>query len=338
MIGGLHATALPEEAKRHCDAVVVGEGEIGWPRLIRDLEAGRLAEVYRADEEYDLAEAPVPRFDLLGPRQRNRFMVQTQRGCPWRCEFCANSILLTTRYKLKPASKVGAEIRMIKELYTDPFLELADDNTFVDARRSRELLEVLGAEGVPWFTETDVSVADDTALLAAMREAGCTEILVGLETPTAEGLDGIELRRNWKFSRRDRYASAIDRIQSAGIAVNTCFVVGLDGDGPRVFDEIHAFVEKTQPFDVQITVMTPFPGTPLLERLTREGRIIEENAWARCTLFDINFRPLNMTSDELTEGFLRLGLKLYGKEATQRRREAFRARQARTAIASGNTP
>jgi radical SAM superfamily enzyme YgiQ (UPF0313 family) len=342
VIGGLHATALPHEAKQHCDSVVVGEGEIGWPRLVRDLEKGRLQDFYRADgQEFDLAHAPMPRFDLLGPRVRNRFTVQAQRGCPWRCDFCASSIQLTSRYKLKPPAMVAAEIESIVDLYADPFIEFADDNTFVDKRRSRELMEAVGETGVKWFTETDVSIADDPGLLEMMREAGCQEILIGFETPTASGLDGVELRRNWKSLQHDKYLSAIDRIQSAGIAVNACFVLGLDGDGSGVFESVHRFVAETQPFDVQITVLTPFPGSASYERLRREGRIIEEEAWERCTLFDVNIRPQLMTARELEEGFVQLGLELYGDGAVRRRRAAFRTRrntQTDEAAAAGVEP
>ena len=264
-IGGLHATAMPQEAMRHCDAVVVGEGEPSWPRLIEDLEAGRLQPMYDTrGQGVDLADAPIPRFDLIDrPSERNRLTIQTQRGCPWRCDFCASSIRLTRRYKVKPADRVAAEIRAIKELWPEPYIELADDNTFIDRRRARALVETLGEEGIPWFTETDVGVVDDPELVAMIAEAGCEEVLIGFESPTAVGLDGIELRRNWKRKKVDGYRSAIDLLQSNGIAVNACFVLGLDGDGPEVFEAVRRFVEETQPFDVQLTVMTPFPGTPL---------------------------------------------------------------------------
>lgn len=328
VIGGLHVTAMPEEALGHCDTVVVGEGEVGWPRLLEDFEAGRLERIYDSTgREYDLADAPIPRYDLLEPQDRNRLTVQTQRGCPWRCEFCASSILISRRYKLKPVARVVAEVRAIKQIWPEPFIELADDNTFVNEAHSRELVQALGEEGVPWFTETDVSVADDPDLLAMMADAGCAEILIGFETPTASGLDGIELRRNWKRGRLDGYRKALERIQSHGVAANACFVLGLDGDGPEVFDAVQAFVEETEPFDVQITVLTPFPGTPLYERLCREGRLIEEGAWEKCTLFDVNFVPLRMSVAELQRGLIGLGWRLYSGEATQRRRKAFRDRK-----------
>lgn len=330
VIGGLHVTALPDEALRHCDAVVVGEGEPVWARVIADAEAGRLGGVYNAkDNEFDLADAPIPRFDLLDPARYNRMTVQTQRGCPWHCEFCASSILLTDRYKQKPVPKVIAEIEAIKDLWPDdPFVELADDNTFVNKHYGRELAEAMGGLGVHWFTETDISVADDPELLRLLKEAGCRELLIGLESPTTQGLDGLELKHNWKRKQIDGYARAVETIQTHGIAVNACFVLGLDGDGLDVFDAVEQFVETTLPFDVQITALTPFPGTPLYDRLMREGRIIEPGRWEKCTLFDVNYLPKNMTVEELETNGFGLGMRLYSEEATARRRQGFKAQLA----------
>jgi radical SAM superfamily enzyme YgiQ (UPF0313 family) len=324
VMGGLHVSVLPNEALAHCDAVVVGEGEPSWPRLLDDLEAGTMQEVYRSDGTYDLAEAPIPRFDLLEPQSYNRLTVQTQRGCPWHCEFCANSILLSPRFKQKPVAKVMEEVHAVRAIWDKPFIEFADDNTFVNKRYGRELMEAIGPEGLRWFTETDVSVAEDSELLNLMREAGCYEILVGFESPTAAGLDGIELKRNWKHGRFETYRKAVDQIQSHGIAVNACFILGLDGDGLEVFDAVEQSVEETLPFDVQITVLTPYPGTPLYERLLAEGRLLDPLAWERCTMFDVNFVPKNMTPDELRFGMMNIAMRLYSEDAMRRRRNTFK--------------
>jgi radical SAM superfamily enzyme YgiQ (UPF0313 family) len=329
VMGGLHATVRPDEALQHCDTVVVGEGEPVWPRLLSDFENGRMEKVYRSDGDYDLADAPVPRFDLLEPERYNRLTVQTQRGCPWRCEFCANSILLTPRFKQKPVGKVMEEIRAIRSIWDQPFIEFADDNTFVNKTYGRELMEAIGPEGLRWFTETDVSVADDPVLLDLMREAGCYEVLIGFESPTEEGLEGIELKGNWKRRQADLYRRAIDLIQSRGIAVNACFVLGLDGDGPGVFDAIWRFVEDTQPFDVQITVMTPYPGTVLYDRLLAAGRLLDPVAWEKCTMFDINFEPRRMSVQQLHFGLIDLGLRLYSGDSTRQRRSAFKEEKRR---------
>lgn len=330
VIGGLHVSVLPDEALQHCDAVVVGEGETSWPRVIADMETGNLAGVYSSDGvEYELSESPIPRFDLLVPEDYNRLTVQTQRGCPWQCEFCASSILLTSRFKQKPIPRVIREIDAIKSIWTDePFVELADDNTFVNKRYGRELAEAMGGLGVRWFTETDVSVAEDTELLRLLGEAGCRELLIGFESPSEQGLEGLELKQNWKRKQFDRYRRVVEVVQSHGIAVNACFILGLDGDGPEVFEAVEQFVEEALPFDVQITALTPFPGTPLYQRLLTEDRILDPGAWEKCTLFDVNFQPKQMSVDEAERRGLALGMRLYSKQATDRRRAGFKRQMA----------
>jgi radical SAM superfamily enzyme YgiQ (UPF0313 family) len=324
VMGGLHVTAEPDEALQHCDIVVVGEGEPVWRRVLADIEHGTAARVYRSDGSYDLAEAPTPRYDLLDPDRYNRLTVQTQRGCPWRCEFCASSILLSPRYKVKPPQRVAAEIEAMKGIWKRPFVELADDNSFVRKRSSRDLVAAIGEQDVRWFTETDISIVDDPALLAMMHDAGCAEILIGLESPNPAALDGVETRRNWKRDQVERYRTAVATIQSHGIALNACFVLGLDGDDPDVFEAVAGFVADTSPFDVQITVLTPFPGTPLYRRLLAEGRILRPGAWELCTLFDVNFIPKQMTVAQLEAGLLDLGQELYSEEATASRRAGFK--------------
>jgi radical SAM superfamily enzyme YgiQ (UPF0313 family) len=290
------------------------------------MERGRLRGVYSSEgTDFDLAEAPMPRFDLLDPDRYNRLTVQTQRGCPWQCEFCASSILLTPRYRQKPVPRVIAEIEEIKRIWTDrPFIELADDNTFVNKHYGRELAEAMGGLGLRWFTETDASVAEDPVLLGLLKEAGCRELLIGFESPTRQGLEGLELKQDWKHQQFERYRRVVEIVQSHGIAVNACFVLGLDGDDVGVFEAVEEFVEATLPFDVQITALTPFPGTPLYERLLDEGRIIEPGAWEKCTLFDVNFEPRNMTVEELETRGLALGLRLYAEDAMARRRQGFK--------------
>ncbi len=326
VLGGIHVTAMPHEALEHADAVVIGEGELGWADLVADLEAGHpLHSIYAPDgREFDLADSPMPRYDLLEVERYNRLTVPSQRGCPWRCEFCASSISLTPKYKTKPVERVMAEIAEIRKIWPHPFIELADDNTFVDRHHSKELLRAMAPERLRWFTETDISIADDPELLELMRISGCAEVLIGLESPSAEGIDGVEQRKNWKRSRFDDYKDAIARIQGHGIAVNGCFVMGLDGDGPELFEAIERFVQESGQFDVQITVMTPYPGTPLYERLKAEGRLLEEGAWEKCTLFDVNHRPMGMSPETLHREGLALGLRLYTEEQRKARAKRFR--------------
>jgi radical SAM superfamily enzyme YgiQ (UPF0313 family) len=325
VMGGLHVSVLPHEAAAHADAVAVGEGELLWPRILDDFRRGELQSRYAADPgaRYDFADSPMPRYDLLDSEKYNRFPVQTSRGCPFRCEFCASSILLTPRYPRKPVERVVAEIREIKRHWPEPFIELADDNTLADPHYARRLVKALAEENVRWFAETDLSVARDDELLRLVAESGCRQLLVGFETPTARGLDGIEARSNWKFRQRDFYRAAIERIQSHGISLNGCFVLGLDGDTEEVFDLIPRFVEETALFDVQVTLQTPFPGTPLYARLLEQGRLLEPHNWRKCSLFDVNFRPLHFSPQELERKFRDLVVALYGAEAYTRRRRRF---------------
>lgn len=330
VMGGLHVTTLPDEALRHCDAVMVGEGELCWPQILADAEAGELQDIYRSQPaEFDLREAPMPAYHLLDMERYNRITVQTTRGCPLRCEFCASSILLTNRYKTKPPEKVLAEVDAIIERWPRPFLEFADDNSFINRAHWKKLLPELAKRRVRWFTETDLSVAEDYELLAMMRAAGCAQVLIGLESPVEAGLNLLELRGDWKRRKLPAHKKAVQRIQSHGIRVNGCFVLGLDGQGPDIFDRVFDAAMDYELYDVQVTLQTPFPGTPLHKRLKAEARLTHDGRWERCTLFDLNYEPIGMTAEQLTRGFRDLVVRLYSDEQTKWRRDLFSAKYAR---------
>jgi radical SAM superfamily enzyme YgiQ (UPF0313 family) len=327
VMGGLHATALPEEAAAHCDAVVVGEGEACWPQLLRDAEsgAGRLQPVYRPAVDFDLGAAPLPAYELLEAGHYHRLTVQVSRGCPYQCDFCASSVLLTPRYKMKPVARVLEEIDRIRTIWPRPFLEFADDNALVHKAYWKRLLTELVPRKLRWFAEADISIHTDLELLDLMRASGCVEVLIGLESPDERGLAGIELKTDWKRRQAATYTEAIARIQQRGIRVNGCFILGLDGHDPGVFDRVLDFATTSELFDVQITILTPFPGTPLYDRLKRAGRLLYDGpaAWERCTLFDVNYVPLQMSPEELRARFRGLVARLYDDERTRWRRETF---------------
>ncbi|WP_306144890.1 radical SAM protein [Roseibium sp. MMSF_3412] len=325
ILGGLHVSACPEEAARHADAIVLGEGEAVWPKVMKDLKVGALKQVYDTrSSSFDLRHAPMPAFELLDIDRYNRLTVQTQRGCPLSCDFCASSIRISPRFKTKPVEKVIAEIHRIKTIWEKPFIEFADDNTFANKAHAKRLAKALAGENIRWFTETDVSVADDPELLSMLRDAGCSQLLIGLEATDKTVLDGIEQKTNWKAKRADTYLEAVHRIQQHGITVNGCFVLGLDGQTEESFEDVAKFVRDSGLYDVQVTVQTPFPGTPLYERLKSEGRLLRSDAWETCTLFDVNVRPDGMTVDELENRFKDLVATLYTDDFTQWRRSAFR--------------
>ena len=324
-MGGLHVTARPDEARAHADHVFVGEGESTWPAAVEAIAGGCGPRLWDAADfpPVDVRDLPPPRYDLLKGRPYNRFTVQTTRGCPWRCDFCASNVMLRQAYRKRPVGQVVRDVEVIRGLRRRPFIEFADDNTFVDKAWGKELCCQLAPLKLSWFTETDISVADDPELLALMRQSGCRQVLIGLESPGPAGLDGIELRANFKALRAAKYEEAVRRIQAAGITVNGCFILGLDGHTPEVFPEVLDFALRVPLYDVQITVLTPFPGTPLYDRLLREGRILQPDRWDLCTLFDVNFVPRGMTPEELREGIYWLAERLYSEECLEQRRRPF---------------
>jgi radical SAM superfamily enzyme YgiQ (UPF0313 family) len=324
-MGGLHVTVRPDEARAHADHVCIGEGEHVWPAVVQAAARGERGGVWHADEFPPVAVAalPVPRYDLLADRPYNRFTVQTSRGCPWRCDFCASNVMLRQAYRKRPVADVLLDIEAVRRVRKRPFIEFADDNTFVDKAWGKELCRGLIPLRLKWFTETDISVADDPELLRLMRAARCLQVLIGLESPGPNALEGVELKANFKARRAAGCKDAVRRIQDHGITVNGCFVLGLDRHTPEVFQEVLDFTLDVPLYDVQITVLTPFPGTPLYERLLREGRLLEPQRWELCTLFDVNYVPKHMTPRELREGLYWLTERLYSAECIAQRRRAF---------------
>jgi radical SAM superfamily enzyme YgiQ (UPF0313 family) len=323
--GGLHVTVEPEEALKHADYIFLGEGERTWPAAVEAIAAGTTERVWKSADypPIDVGLLPVPRYELLADRPYSRFPVQTTRGCPWRCDFCASNVMLNEPYRKREVSDVVRDIRAIGELQKRPFIEFADDNTFVDHAWGKDLCRELIPLGCKWFTETDISVAEDPELLRLMREARCRQVLIGLESPDSDDLEGIELRANFKSRSSGDYLEAVRQIQAEGITVNGCFILGLDTHTPDIFQRVLDFAMEAPLYDVQITVLTAFPGTPLYARLLREGRILDPGRWDLCTLFDVNIEPNNMTVEELREGMAWLAERLYSEDSLMHRRRPF---------------
>ena len=322
VIGGPHATLLPEEAKLHVDSVIIGEAEPVWLELVNGFRNGDLKPYYKADKPYEISKSPTPLYKFLDKTKHNRITVQTTRGCPHDCDFCAASKILGP-YRKKPVELVVRDIKAIKEHWEHSFIEFADDNTFIDKEWSKELLRAITPLEIRWFTETDISVAQDEELLSLLRASGCRQLLIGFESVTKRSLKGIE-SNDWKLKQYDSYLKAISKIQAHGISVNGCFILGLDHDRPDVFQKTFEFIEESKLLEAQLTILTPFPGTRLYQRMKQEGRLIKEVFWDRCTLFDINFVPKNMTISQLEDGAAWLGSQVYGEEAFNRRKSHYK--------------
>ncbi len=325
VIGGLHVSAVPDEAKDYVDVVVQGEGEIIWEVLLNDYKNNSLKQLYSSLSEpkyvFHLKDSKVPKYELLDAPNYNRLTIQTTRGCPHHCSFCAASRTISA-YKKKPIELIKKDLDKIFEIWDEPFIELADDNTFVDKKWSKELLKLFANYKMKWFTETDISIADDDELLELLAKSNCMQVLIGFESINYKSVKSLD--KGWKYKYFDNYAKAIDKIQSYGITVNGCFVLGFDTDTKETFKETEEFIKASNLSEVQITILTAFPKTELYNQLKRENRLIFENYWEKCTLFDVTFVPKNFTVKELENEFLELMINIYAEDVVKERKKRFK--------------
>jgi radical SAM superfamily enzyme YgiQ (UPF0313 family) len=313
VFGGLHATTCADEAAAHFDVVCLGEGELVWRQILGDARDGNLKSRYAAiwtDREINW---PIPKFDLLADRPLARWTLQTQRGCPLACEFCAASRLIS-RFREKPFERVCAELAAIKQLDPRPVIELADDNTFVGPRDPEPLLAALADADARYFTEVDWRVGERPALVRQLAVSGCVQVLIGIESLVFRypGMGS-------KTAPLERVMAAIDQIQDAGVAVIGCFIVGADGETAKSLDRLASFLRQSDLADVQVTLHTPFPGTPLRARLAREGRLLSDRDWSHYTLFDVTFQPDQLSVTQLELGYRDLLTAVFDDGQTARR-------------------
>jgi radical SAM superfamily enzyme YgiQ (UPF0313 family) len=314
VIGGLHATALPDEASRYADAVCIGDGETVWPEVLKDCLTGDLKPHYKPNRPFDLSQSPMPRFDLLPSRTVPRWTLQTQRGCPWACEFCGASRLLgPARYK--PVDRIDRELSTLQSLDQTPWLELADDNTLAGRRDCFELLQTIEEHSIRFFTESDWRIGENPELVKALSKSGCVQVLIGIES-LAYPYTGM----GKKDAQLKRIMQAVDVIQDHGIVVNGCFIVGADGETDDSLDRLSSFVSDSHLAEVQITIQTPFPGTALYRRLHKQGRILERS-WSHYNLFDVVYQPESLSVNELENGFRRVLSDVFSDTENRKRKQ-----------------
>jgi radical SAM superfamily enzyme YgiQ (UPF0313 family) len=314
VLGGLHATVLPEEALQHADAVCVGDGESVWMEILKDSLANSLKPVYKATRSFDLAESPLPRFDLLPPRSVPRWTLQTQRGCPWACEFCGASRLLGPA-RFKPVDRIDRELTTLRTTDSTPWIELADDNTLAGREDWRDLLQLIEQHSVRYFTESDWRIGENVEVIEALAKSGCAQVLVGIESLAFQYSGMGKKDTQWK-----RIMQAVDVIQDHGIVVNGCFIVGADGETDDSLDRLSAFIAESSLAEVQITVQTPFPGTALFRRLQKQQRILDRS-WSHYNLFDVVYKPDILNVIELEKGFRRVLSDVFGASDNRKRKQ-----------------
>ncbi len=211
--------------------------------------------------------------------------------------------------------QIELELDAISKLQSRPWIELADDNTFAGQRDCEPMLDALQRHGARWFTESDWRIADRPNLLQKIAASGCRQILIGLESSVFRYPGMGAKTADWQ-----RMIEAIERIQSAGIVVNACLIIGADGETPASIERLGDFLETAPMGEIQLTLQTPFPGTGLYESLRREGRLLPDN-FSRYTLFDVVFRPDKMSPHQLQNAFNDLVSRVFRESAQTRRDE-----------------
>jgi radical SAM superfamily enzyme YgiQ (UPF0313 family) len=322
VMGGIHASTLPDDVKPHVDSIVVGEAENLWPGLLDDFRHNRLSPVYASRREVNLKESPIPKYELLEGKPYKIVWVQATRGCPHDCSFCCASRIYGSKYRHKPIDQVTAEIKEIRRIKKYAVIGFADDNLLCDRRYSRHLLEEIVDLKIRWIGQSDISIASDNELLGLIKNSGCVALIIGFESITADNLRDIDTS-HWKLKHLKNYAASIRKIQSNGIGIIGTFIVGFDNDDASVFDRLADFIIDNRLAGAQIAALTPFPQTRLREALLKEGRILD-TSWDNYTLYDANVRLKKMSSRQLEEGILRTYKKVYSSAVALEKRQYFR--------------
>ena len=321
VLGGIHASILPDEAKLHLDSVVVGEAEELWPILLDDFRHNRLSAVYTSRREVDLRTSPIPKYELLEEKPYKIIWVQATRGCPHDCSFCCASRVYGSKYRHKSTNQIIEEIKKIRWIKKHAIIGFADDNLLCDKDYSRQLLEKIADLKIRWVGQSDISIAHDNSLLRLIKRSGCVALFIGFESILEDNLRDID-SSNWKLRHFKEYAANIRTIQSNGIGIIGTFIVGFDNDDNSAFDRLANFIIDNRLAGAQIAALTPFPHTRVREALSKEYRILD-TPWDNYTLYDVNIKPKKMSSQELEEGILRTFKEVYSSGVAAEKSKYF---------------
>jgi len=293
--GGFHPTLCPDDARPHFDAIVVGDAEGAWPRLLADAEAGRLQPLYHNETPCDLAAAPVPRRDLTSATARHyvtTHAVQTGRGCRHGCRYCSIAAFHGRTHRSRPLAHVLAELRSVPRDFM-----FVDDNIIADPDYARRLFRAMAPMGKRWVSQCSLKIADDPELLRLARAAGCRGLFIGIETVDQANLDALDKG----FNDTRLYRQRIAAIRRQGIGIVAGMIVGLDSDDVGVFQRTLRFLQGMHIDALQLNILTPLPGTPLFDDLERQGRVVDRD-WRHYDFRHCVLQPAGMTARQLQDG------------------------------------
>lgn len=300
VLGGVHASMLPEEALRHADSVVIGEAESIWPGLVSDAEGGRLEPLYRQEGFIDFKRPLLPRRDLIDPKRYwSANGIQTSRGCPHDCNFCSVTVFNGRRPRVRELDNVLSEVESLSRnnIIRRKVVAFVDDNIAAKPKAARELFKALIPMKVTWGSQASITFADDEELVALAAESGCQFLFIGLETLSSRTLAEIGKGQN----RVEKYEGALRLLKKYKIYVMGAFIFGFDSDDESVFSDTLEFGIRNKIHVAQFANLTPYPGTRLYRRLLDENRV-EPEFWLDPSWDDrVVFKPKNISAELLYE-------------------------------------
>jgi len=313
VLGGLHVISCPEEAAPHADALAIGDGVALWARILRDVEAGRLQDVYRADFRRCSREDPTPRRDLLA---REEYLTTTSliatRGCHNRCGFCYLSTKgMHMPYQVRDVEQIADEF--VRD--GQPYGVFIDNNLGSKPEYLRKLCRALRPLKKIWSAAVSIDVADDPSLMREMALAGCTGVFIGFESLRNDNI--TDARK--KSPRTEDYARRVELFHRNGIQVTGSFVLGFDHDREDVFEQTVRWIERNRLECATFNILTPYPGTPLFSQMEAEGRLLHKD-WSQYDAAHVVFRPKHLTAEQLSEGYAWCYRRLFSHRSIWRRR------------------
>ena len=300
VMGGIHASMLPEEALQHVDSICIGEGDAVWKDIVCDAQQNKLKKIYKADELFDMSKIPAIRSDLV-KRKKTTFshsIIQATRGCPYSCDFCITSILFGNKYRTRPVENVIEEIKKENNSLTI----FIDDNIFGNLEYSEKLFKALIPLKTRWAGQASLNMATkDAALLKLAKQSGCVGLFVGLESVSNLVKENHGISNKLGSKDLDDVSKKIKMILSSGIIVQSSIIFGLDNDDIYTFEKTVDFLKKNDVSFSSFCILTPYPGTKIHERFKKEGRLLHED-WSQYNNQHVTFQPANMTPEQLKEG------------------------------------
>ncbi len=312
VMGGFHATLVPEEVAEYADSVVVGEAESVWPNVVDDYRHGRgkARKFYRSPARPPLKGLKPDRSIFRGKRYLPVGLVEAGRGCHFKCEFCAVQTVFGATQNRRPVDEILDEIEAVKRDFRRRLFFFVDDNITSNLAQAKDFFRALAKCNVRWVSQSSINAAHDEEFLELLSRSGCKGVLIGFESLDEANLKDMNKSFN---TMRGGFAKALDNLRRHNIRVYGTFIFGYDRDTPRSFDDSVAFAREHAMYIAAFNHLTPFPGTPLYKRLEGEGRLLYERWWLdeRYSYNKIPFTPRSMGPEELRLNCLAARRKFY---------------------------